>query len=368
MGLTERECWFWLCTRPWLGARSIDKLLGYFETAKNIYYGRNSQYTQVRGIREKLKVRLQNTEEKNEENLKREMFRLERLEGKFVCRIDSEYPEKLRHIYDAPAGLFYYGRLPEPDRPMIAVVGAREASGYGLAAARYFSEKLSEMGIGIISGLARGVDGEAHRGALRRNTSAGTWGVLGCGLNICYPKENYRLYEQMKMRGGILSEYPLGTGPESWRFPMRNRIISGLADGIFVIEARERSGSLITAEFGLEQGKNIYALPGRFNDMLSEGCHRLIQNGAKLVYRPEDIREDYDFFVMCQKSVKEKKKLSLDNSEQLVYSSLSLSPKDVDTISDQCQLPLVDTWRILLKLELEGKIRQMGKNLYMLDM
>ena len=136
MGLTERECWFWLCTRPWLGVRSIDKLLGYFKTAKNIYYGRNSQYSQVPGIKEKIRDRLQRPEEKNEEDLRQEMFRLERLGGKFVCRIDREYPEKLRHIYDAPDGLFYYGRLPETDRPMIAIVGAREASGYGSAAAR----------------------------------------------------------------------------------------------------------------------------------------------------------------------------------------------------------------------------------------
>ncbi len=367
MGLTERECWFWLCTRPWLGVRSIDKLLGYFKTAKNIYYGRNSQYSQVPGIEEKIRDRLQRPEEKNEEDLRQEMFRLERLGGKFVCRIDREYPEKLRHIYDTPAGLFYYGRLPETDRPMIAIVGAREASGYGFAAARYFSEKLSEKGIGIISGLARGVDGEAHRGALSGTGAAGTWGILGCGLNICYPKENYRLFEQMKANGGIISEYPLGAGPEPWHFPMRNRIISGLADGVFVIEARERSGSLITAEMGLEQGKNIYALPGRFNDSLSAGCHHLIQSGAKLVYRPEDITEDYDISVNCQKSAAEKTKLSLDNSEQLVYASLSLSPKDVDTISAECRLSLAETWRILLNLELEGKIRQMGKNLYMLN-
>lgn len=368
MGLTERECWFWLCTRPWLGVRSIDKLLGYFKTAKNIYYGRNSQYTQICGIEEKLKNNLQNAEEKNEENIKREMFRLNQSGGKFVCRIDSEYPPKLRHICDAPAGLFYYGGLPEPKRPLIAVVGAREASGYGLAAARYFSEALSGMGIGIISGLARGVDGEAHRGALHSGAPFGTWGVLGCGLNICYPRENYSLFEQMKMRGGILSEYPLGTGPKPWHFPMRNRIISGLSDGVFVIEARKRSGSLITAEMGLEQGKNIYALPGQFNHALSEGCHQLIQSGAKLVYRPEDIAEDYDIFVNCQKSAEEKTKLSLDNSEQLVYASLSLSPKDVDTISAECQLPLADTWQILLNLELEGRIRPMGKNLYMLNL
>lgn len=372
MGLTERECWFWMCSRPWLGVRSIDKLLGYFKTAKNIYYGRNSQYTEVKSLSENIRKRLEQCEEKDETLLRRDMSRLEKSGGRFVCRIDREYPEKLRHIYDAPAGLFYYGDLPEKKRPMIAVVGAREASGYGLASARYFAGALSEMGIDVISGLARGVDGEAHRGALENSRSlpenafrAGqTWGVLGCGLNICYPRENYSLFEQMKVRGGILSEYGLDVKPEPWRFPMRNRIISGLADGILVIEARERSGALITAEAGLEQGKNIYALPGRFNDALSQGCHRLIQSGAKLVFKPEDIAEDYDISPNCLKSKQEKTKLSLDNSEQLVYASLSLSPKDVDTISAECGLPLSETWRILLNLELEGRIRPIGKNLY----
>ena len=145
MGLTERECWFWMCSRPWLGVRSIDKLLGYFKTAKNIYYGRNSQYTEVKGLSENIRKRLEQCVEKDETLLRRDMSRLEKSGGHFVCRIDREYPEKLRHIYDAPAGLFYYGHLPEKKRPMIAVVGAREASGYGLASARYFAGALAEM-------------------------------------------------------------------------------------------------------------------------------------------------------------------------------------------------------------------------------
>ena len=373
MGLTERECWFWLCSRPWLGVRSIDKLLGYFKTAKNIYYGRNTQYAEVQGLKEAVRKKLENPEEKDESLLKRDIRRLEILGGRFAGRIDKEYPEKLRHIYDAPAGLFYYGDLPDSKRPAIAIVGAREASGYGLASARYFAGALFEMGIDVISGLARGIDGEAHRGVLqeKENGEAGkdinrgkTWGVLGCGLNICYPRENYGLFEAMKLQGGILSEYGLDVKPEPWRFPMRNRIISGLTDGIFVIEARERSGALITAEMGLEQGKNVYALPGRFNDPLSHGCHRLIQSGAKLVFKPEDIAEDYDISGNCPGSEQGKRKLSLDNSEQLVYASLSLSPKDVDTISAQCGLTLSETWKVLVNLELEGWIRPMGKNLY----
>ena len=365
MGLTERECWFWLCSRPYLSLGSIDKLLGYFKTAGNIYYGRNSEYSRVPGLKNKTLNQLQGTGEKDEEKLRSGMRRLEELGGKFVCREDRDFPEKLRHIYDPPAGLFYYGELPKASQPMIGIVGARSASSYGLAAAEYFASALSGMGFGIISGLARGIDGAAHMGVLKRNEPDGkTWGILGCGLNICYPREHFKIFQQMKKRGGIISEYSLDSVPEAWHFPMRNRIISGLADGILIIEARERSGALITADMGLEQGKNIYALPGPFNGDLSFGCHRLIQNGAKLVFRPEDIGEDYGERVRESKGFTGELKLPLDNSEQLVYANLSLNPKDVNTISLECGRPLAETLHILLNLELKGMIRQIGKNLY----
>lgn len=365
MRLTERECWFWMASCEWLGVRSAEKLLGYFKSAKNIYYGRNSQYEKVNGLNPKILTRLK-AREVQEDQLRRNIDLFERRGGKFVCRIDSNYPEKLRHIHDMPLGLFYYGKLPDEKQPLIAVVGAREASGYGLEAARYFSRKLAENGVGIISGLARGVDGEAHKGTLQGGGD--TWGVLGCGINICYPKENYRLYEQMKIKGGILSEYGNGCKPEAWHFPLRNRIISGLSDGVFVVEARENSGSLITVDLGLEQGKNIYALPGNFHASLSRGCHQLIQNGAKLVYKPEDILEDFNIDILERNGSKEKIKLSLDKSEQLVYSSLSLGPKDIEAVSIACNLPLTDTIQILMNLEVEGKIQSMGQNQYMLKL
>lgn len=362
MGLTERECWFWMSSCEWLGIRSAEKLLGYFKSAKNIYYGRSSQYDQIKGINGKIVSHLKAKEIK-EDAVRKSMEVLQKQGGKFVCRIDHNYPKKLRYLSDPPLGLFYYGDLPAYDQPMIAIVGAREASAYGLEAARYFAGKLSECGVGIISGLARGVDAQAHKGALQGGGK--TWGILGCGINICYPKENWKLFEEMKIHGGIVSEYGYGIKPESWHFPMRNRLISGFADGIFVIEAREKSGSLITVDQGLEQGKNIYALPGPFHASLSKGCHQLIQGGAKLVYEPEDIFEDFQI-VMKNTGNREEKKLSLDKSEQLVYASLSLGPRDIDTISVSCGLPLSETIHILIQMELNGKICRVGQNQYML--
>ena len=363
MGLTERECWFWLCSCEWMGIKSAERLLGYFKSAGNIYYGTESNYEKIKGLNPKLISRLK-ARNRNEEEIKRSIEKFESQGGQFLCRLDKEYPDKFRVIPDPPLGIFYYGSMPDLNQPMIAIVGAREASGYGLEASCYFSRKLAEQGVGIISGLARGIDGEAHKGALQ--AGGYTCGILGCGINICYPKENYYLFEQMKSRGCILSEYGMGVRPEAWHFPMRNRLISGLADGVFVIEARERSGSLITVDMGLEQGKNIYALPGNFYASLSKGCHQLIQCGAKLVYEPEDILED--FGISSKGNGSKEIKLSLDKSEQLVYSSLSLGPKDIDTISMTCGLPLSETISLLMKMELDGKIRSVGQNQYMLKL
>lgn len=369
MELSERECWFWLCTRNWLGPASIHKLLGYFKDARNIYYERRGKYTHIRGLKPKVIKQLQCGEGKDETMLRTMIQKMTAAGGKFVSFADTDFPEKLRHIHNPPPGLFYYGKLPERARPMIGIVGARAASSYGMAAAEHFAGALSEAGFGIISGLARGVDGAAHYGALKSSRGQGeTWGVLGCGLDICYPKENFKLFEQMKHQGGIITEYPAGSPPEPWHFPMRNRIISAFADGIFVIEAGERSGSLITVDMGLDMGKNIYALPGPFNASLSKGCHRLIQSGAKLVFSPEDILEDYQAAPAIKGGEQENIKLSLDNSEQLVYAILSLTPKDVDDISVQSGLALSETLKVLLELELKGVICQVGKNMYIRKM
>ena len=364
MELSERDYWFWLASCEWMSIGSAEKLLGYFKTAKNIYNGRNSQYEKIKGLSKRVLKHLE-AREISEDQIKKDLERMYALNGQFVCRVDDAYPGKLRNLPDAPLGIFYYGELPKENQPVIAIVGAREASGYGLEAARYFSQKLAEHGMGVISGLARGIDGEAHKGAIQGKGE--TWGVLGCGLHMCYPKENYRLFEQMKTHGGILTEYGYGVKPEPWHFPMRNRLISGLADGVFVIEARERSGSLITVDIGLEQGKNIYALPGSFHAPLSRGCHQLIQGGAKLVYEPEDILEDFKISMIPVDHTKEKK-LSLDKSEQLVYASLRLGPKDIETISMTCGLPLTETISIVMQMELEGKLRSLGQNQYMLKL
>lgn len=206
---------------------------------------------------------------------------------------DRQYPQRLRVLPGSPGRLYVKGELPPEDRPAVAVVGARICSEYGRSQAFEFARILAEHGVAVISGLARGIDAAAHRGALAGGGR--TYAVLGSGVDNCYPKMNFPLYcEILESGGGILSEFPPLSRPEAWHFPVRNRIISGLADAVLVIEARKRSGSLITADCALEQGRTVFALPGRVGDALSEGCNYLIYQGAVPAYSPEAVLQELE--------------------------------------------------------------------------
>lgn len=280
----------------------------------------------------------------------------------FVTMMDSSYPEKLKHIYDPPFLLYLRGRpLPE-DKKVISIVGARDCSVYGRETAKFLAGALAREGITIISGLARGIDTFAHMGALSWGGS--TYGVMGCGIDICYPVENIKLYMDMQVDGGIISEYGVGIKPLAYHFPMRNRIISALSDGILVIEAREKSGSLITVDMGLDQGKSIYAVPGRVSDKLSEGCNSLIKMGAKLVTSPEDILEDLLEYCQSEDDGQMKLKEILNEDEQALYEIISLSPKHIEELLGIMGLDIGRLMEHLLSLELKDMIYQPMPSFY----
>lgn len=205
----------------------------------------------------------------------------------FVAAGEEDYPGKLKNIPDAPGALYYVGKLPKNEEKTIAIIGARNCSEYGRAMARQFSEILAGAGVQIVSGMARGIDGIGQQAAL--DAGGYSLGVLGCGVDICYPRENRQLYERLIAEGGICSEYPPGISPRAVLFPPRNRIISGLCDGVLVIEAKERSGTLITVDMALEQGREVYAVPGRTTDSLSKGCNMLIRQGAGIAVSPQEL-------------------------------------------------------------------------------
>ena len=280
-----------------------------------------------------------------------------------ITALDAEYPEKLRQYEDMPGCLYVKGALPSGEKPAAAVVGARMCSAYGRIQAFRYARVLSEAGVQIISGLAWGIDSEGHKGALEGGTS--TFAVLGNGVDICYPAGNRGLYQRiLRQGGGICSEYPPGARPRKYSFPARNRIISGLADLVLVVEAKAKSGSLITAQWALEQGKAVFALPGPVNEELSMGCHRLIYDGAGIAFSPEILLEELG--INCKKKIKSKQKneLGLASDLKLVYSCLDLRPKSRDQLSRDAGFSPEKTGSILVELSILGLVREIGRHHY----
>ncbi|MDO4803842.1 MAG: DNA-processing protein DprA [Lachnospiraceae bacterium] len=211
-------------------------------------------------------------------------------EMRYINRNSDQYPARLRDLPHMPDGLYVKGNLPDDNAPSVAIVGARMCSGYGRNTAFAFGKKMAECGISVISGMAIGIDGAAQEGALAGGGK--TFAVLGCGADVCYPRSNINLYSQLPQHGGIISEFEPGTKPFPYNFPLRNRLISALSDVVVVVEAREKSGSLITVDYALEQGKSVYAVPGRVGDALSDGCNYLIAQGAGIAWSAEAILEE----------------------------------------------------------------------------
>lgn len=275
---------------------------------------------------------------------------------------DQQYPEKLKQIDNPPYALYIKGKLPDPLKKTVAIVGARNCSTYGELMALEYGQTLSKYGIQIVSGMARGIDGAGHRGALQGGSES--FAVLGCGVDVCYPKENQGLYKDLVTQGGVISELPPGVQPKPCYFPMRNRLISGLSDYILILEAREKSGSLITADFALEQGKEIFALPGAANSPLSRGCHLLIKQGAGILLSPEELIEEMNISYVLENQNPDKNKKMLETINDMVYSCVGLSPKNTQELQKETKLPIQKLLVSLTELELEGMIQEISKNQY----
>ena len=265
-----------------------------------------------------------------------------------ILALESAFPERLREIPDSPSCIYCKGRLPEKDEHTVGIIGARDGTDYGRAVARKLAGELSEYGISIISGMAYGIDSAAHLGAL--DAKGRTYAILGCGVNICYPSVNYRLYQKIMENGGVISEYAPGAPPLPHHFVERNRLIAGLSDILLVVEAKEKSGTFITVDRALEQGKQVFAVPGRITDPLSKGCNKLIREGAAVCLSKEDILECFSI-----DSEKEStRRLSLEGEERKVFEALDLEKKHVDILSRELSMPLKSLYAILLQLELAG--------------
>ena len=280
--------WIWLASVEGLGPVKKFALLNKFETAKRIYNATEKEILKVDGMSDKI---VQNMQKAKDAKLleKYEKYILKN-DIKIINISDDNYPAKLKNIYAPPITIFAKGDISLLSSKAIAIVGSREPSKYGIYVAEKFSKELSKEGIAIVSGLAKGIDTFAHVGAL--SSFGKTIAVLGSGIDVVYPKENAKYYREISEKGLIISEYIVGTAPESKNFPQRNRIISGLSDGVLVVEARKNSGTMITTDFALEQGKELYVIPGNITSNLSVGTNNLIKEGAKLVTDVYEILED----------------------------------------------------------------------------
>ena len=353
---------FWLCNLPGIGNRKIEYMIQYFGSPKEIFFGADRHFGQIEGLSEKDVWKI--TKNRNIDQLKKRYEIATERGIHFVCQEETAYPEKLRQLENMPYGLFYKGRLPLENVPSVAIVGARDSSYEAKQLAGKFGYELAENGIQVISGMARGVDIAAQNGAMRSDRGR-TYGILGTGVDICYPRQHIESYMMMQEQGGVISQFPLQTPALPYNFPMRNGVISALADGILVIEAGKGSGSLITAELGLEQGKEIFVLPGNITNPRYEGGNELLKNGAVLVTSVLDILDGLGLFF--DQDVVERKKKSkdmLETAEKMVYASLGLEPIHISEIVEKTGLELADTMEILLSLQMKQLVQTVGNNYF----
>ncbi len=286
--MEDLKYWIWFSRIENLAPKTLYKLLERFNTPKEIW-NKTKEELILEGLKEKHINEI--TKIKYRENLDRYLEYMQKNNINIITIYDKEYPDKLKVIYDPPVVLYVKGNKNILNEKSIAIVGCRLCTEYGKNTAEKLAYNLSINNINIVSGLARGIDSYAHKGSL--NAKGKTIAVVGCGLDRVYPEENRNLFNEIiKTGGAIISEYIIGTKPIAINFPRRNRIISGLSNGVIVVEAREKSGTLITVDYALEQGKNIYAVPGNINNPNAYGTNNLIKEGAKIITNIEDILED----------------------------------------------------------------------------
>lgn len=353
---------YWLASIVSLSGRKKIFLWEMFSEAEGVYRARQESLERITVLTEREIAQIKAAQGRTEEEIEEELSYCAQRGINLTVWREETYPLRLRDIYNPPYGLFYCGQLPVWEKKSVGIVGARNCTYYGKSAAEQIGQELAAAGIAVVSGMAAGIDGAAQRGALRGGGS--TYGVLGCGVDVCYPAGNRELYRQLIEKGGVISEYPPHTRPLALNFPQRNRIISGLSDVVLVVEAKYKSGSLITADFALEQGRDVYALPGRISDVSSQGTNRLIQQGAGVFLSMEDFLKEMHIFSKTEENSCRKKKISLENLERLVYSCLGLTPKSLEEILAETELGLGELMEVLETLRGLGIVSEVYKNYY----
>jgi DNA processing protein len=358
--------WLALALTPGLGARMAGKLLGEFGSPEAIFA---ASLTALEAQRLPAAVAQAIHSHQPMSAAAKELAQVQAAGCRLLTWDEPAYPSRLREIYDPPPLLYVRGDASLLNRHLIAVVGARRPTPYGNQMAEKLARDLADRGLVILSGLARGIDASAHRGALSSVRSGTTIGVLGCGIDVVYPKENKKIFAEMEERGAIISEFPMGTFPAPQNFPIRNRVIAGMALGVVVVEGAQYSGSLITARLAMEFGREVYGVPGNATQPASFGPHQLIKQGAKLVASWEDVVEELPTPVRAElmpvesASPAERASLVEENlspAERPLYGLLAVDEaRHVDELVELSGLSSSEVLTALFDLELKGVIRQL---------
>lgn len=379
LGIQENiDYWLWLSLKPGMNASKMEKLMSVFHSPEAIFNMSEQELLKYRGLDKRTVAALADKSTLRLSEVKHHCKRFDI----YILTYDSPYyPENLRHISSPPYVLYTRSskRINLNEYMRISVVGNRVATDYGIAAAENFGYALASNGFVVVSGMALGIDGASHRGALKAEGGI-TVAVLGSGLESAYPKAHQELMREIMKNGMLISEYPPYSKPEKWHFPERNRIISGLSQGTLVVEAPKRSGSLITANYALEEGRDIFALPGNIDNTNSEGTNNLIKDGAYLVTSPRDIVEHYSFeysevakIKETQKQIQKVKKpkeeipdefyIGLTEEEKLIITKLSGDAKNLEVLQQETKLPADKLASLITMLEIKGKVKShAGKN------
>jgi DNA processing protein len=359
----NRVDWLALHLVPGLGNMAFKKLLDRFGSPTDVFRAKLADLSQVEGLRKRVVQGIvQRQFSQDPESVLRD---LEKHGARTMIFSDAEYPDPLREIHDPPMVLYIKGEAIPGKATFVAIVGSRNSTPYGVKTAENLAQGLARRGLGIVSGLARGIDSAAHWGCIEGRGF--TIGVLGTGIDAVYPSSNKKLFDVMAEKGAVVTEFPLKTPPEPKNFPIRNRLISGLSRGVIVVEATMKSGSLITASVALEQGREVFAVPGSVHSFKSQGCHFLIKQGAKLVENADDVLDELGLnytYAAKKDSYSEPPLPPMEDNEKKVYDLIGDYPVHIDDIVREGNMEPGTASAVLMRMELKGIIRQLPGKLF----
>jgi DNA processing protein len=361
----EGELSYWLALQRVVGVGTIlaKRLIDHFGEPQAIFSAQERELREVEGVGRHVITSLKHFDAWKE--VKREEELIAKYQVDVITMKDRRYPQNLLNTNDPPPLLYIRGEILKKDDLAVALVGSRMAGEYGKMATEKISYDLAARGVTVVSGMARGIDSAAHRGAIK--ACGRTIAVLGCGIDTIYPPENKDLFAEIVDHGAVISEFPISTPPLPVNFPKRNRIISGLSLGVVVVEAGTKSGSLITARLALEQGRDVFAVPGSIDSLRSKGTHHLIKQGAKLVEGADDILAEvlpqWEQPQRIQEERKEREK-ELDGAARTVLDLLSLNPLHIDDLISRSNMRSCEIAALLLDLELKGWLRQLPGKMF----